>query len=132
MKHITRIDSDNTNGWYVRIRKRGLKFEKLFSDRKYSGREDALKEAKKYLEQCVRKVETHKIKTNVAKIRRTTKKSRGYVYDVFEVSWLPAPGLRKKKSFSIKKYGERKASIEARKFAKSITKETKKATKTSI
>jgi hypothetical protein len=45
-KNISRIDSKNTHGWYVRIYLNGGVFtSKLFSDRIYGGKEKALKNA---------------------------------------------------------------------------------------
>jgi len=120
VKHITRIDSNNTHGWYVRVRKRGLKFEKLFSDLKHGSKDWALMKAVVYLDLCIDKIEKHKIDTNTAKIRRAKKFSRGYEYDVFEVSWTPEPKKRKKKAFSVKKFGEDKALKKAESWAKAV------------
>ncbi len=49
MRGISRIDSKNTHGWYVRVYANGGVFcSKLFSDRIYGSKEDALTAAKKY------------------------------------------------------------------------------------
>lgn len=46
MRGISRIDSKNTHGWYVRIYAGGGVFtSKLFSDRQYGSKEEALKNA---------------------------------------------------------------------------------------
>jgi len=46
LKGISRIDSKNTHGWYVRIYANGGVFvSKLFSDRLHSGKQQALKDA---------------------------------------------------------------------------------------
>jgi len=46
VKGISRIDSKNTHGWYVRIYANGGVFtSKLFSDRQYGSKEKALKNA---------------------------------------------------------------------------------------
>jgi hypothetical protein len=48
-KNISRIDSKNTHGWYVRIYLNGGVFaSKLFSDRICGGKDKALKNAKMY------------------------------------------------------------------------------------
>ena len=120
VRHITRIDSNNTHGWYVRIRKRGLKFEKLFSDLKHGSKDWAFMKAVVFLDNCMEQIEQHKRETNTAKIRRAKKYSRGYEYDVFEVSWSPEPRMRKKKAFSVKKFGEKKALQKAESWAKAI------------
>jgi len=49
MRGISRIDSSNTHGWYVRVYANGGVFcSKLFSDRIFGGKEEALKAAFKY------------------------------------------------------------------------------------
>ncbi len=48
IKNIKRIDSDKTHGWQVHVRRGGVLKTKLFSDRVYSGKRKALKEAKDY------------------------------------------------------------------------------------
>jgi len=46
LKGISRIDSKNTHGWYVRIYLNGGVFvSKLFSDRLHGGKQQALKDA---------------------------------------------------------------------------------------
>lgn len=120
IKHVTRIDSGNTHGWYVRIRKRGKKFEKLFSDLKHGSKDWAFFKAILYLDECIEKIDKHKSTLELARIRRATKFSRGYEYDVYEVSWSPEPNSRKKKAFSVKKYGEEKARQKAQSWAKAV------------
>ena len=47
MKGISRIDSKNTHGWYVRIYGNGGVYtSKLFSDRQYGNKQEALKNAR--------------------------------------------------------------------------------------
>lgn len=49
MKGISRIDSNNTHGWYVRIyAESGVFSSKLFSDKLYGTKEEALQNAIKY------------------------------------------------------------------------------------
>ncbi len=49
MRGISRIDSKNTHGWYVRVYANGGVFcSKLYSDRLYGGKEKALESAIKY------------------------------------------------------------------------------------
>jgi len=46
---ISRIDSKNTHGWYVRVYAKGAVFvSKLFSDRQYGGKKKALENAIKF------------------------------------------------------------------------------------
>jgi len=120
IKHITRIDSGNTHGWYVRIRKRGKRFERLFSDLKHGSKDWAFFQAVLYLDECIERIEVHKSAVESARIRRAKKFSRGYEYDVYEVSWIQSARARKKKAFSIKKYGEDKALKKAESWAKAV------------
>ncbi len=58
MKGISRIDSEKKkmHGWYVRVYGGGKTFSKYFSDHRYASKEEALEEAKKYLEKLTREV----------------------------------------------------------------------------
>jgi hypothetical protein len=47
MKGISRIDTKDTHGWYVRIYKNGKTYSKLYSDNKYGGKDRALQVAYK-------------------------------------------------------------------------------------
>ncbi|ACF14765.1 cytidine deaminase [Chloroherpeton thalassium ATCC 35110] len=53
---ITRIDSHDTHGWFVRAYKAGKTTSKLFSDAVYGGKEIALKEAITFREELVKKL----------------------------------------------------------------------------
>lgn len=120
LKHITRIDNHNTHGWYVRVQKNGVKFEKLFSDLKLGGKDWALFCAMIYLDEAIEKLMRLKSSKPKVHLRRCKKRSRGYEYEVFEISWCPEPNRRIKKSFSIKKYGEEKAFKKAKSWVKAI------------
>lgn len=45
LHHITRLDYQNTHGWWVRIRRNPKSCSKLFSDGVWGGRDEALEEA---------------------------------------------------------------------------------------
>ena len=48
--------------------------------------------------------------TGVLGVCRTRqKRPSGNIYEIYSVSWRPAPGVLKVTSFSIRKYGEKKA-----------------------
>lgn len=123
-KGISRIDSGSTHGWFVRGYKNGKTFSKLFSDLKCGGKDQALDMAREYrdklhdeLEKIPAKPRSRRIvfrdsrnTTGVLGVCRTAKKGpNGKVNECYSVSWRPEPGVQKCTSFSIRKYGERKA-----------------------
>jgi len=64
MKGISRIDSKNTHGWYVRIYADGGVFtSKLFSDRQYGSKEVALKNATTFRDHNQMVADIHKANT---------------------------------------------------------------------
>lgn len=123
-KGISRIDSGSTHGWFVRGYKNGKTFSKLFSDLKCGGKDDALKMAREYRDQLHNELDQMESKprgrriayrdarnsTGVLGVCKTRKKSpNGTINEVYSVTWRPEPGVQKCTSFSIKKYGDRKA-----------------------
>jgi hypothetical protein len=53
VKNIKRIDSTKTHGWQVHVRRGGELRTKLFSDRVYKGKRNALAEAKRYRDELL-------------------------------------------------------------------------------
>ncbi|MFU8849077.1 MAG: hypothetical protein ACNA77_10235 [Opitutales bacterium] len=123
-KGISRIDSGSTHGWFVRGYRNGKTYSKLFSDRKCGGKGKAQKLAKQYRDELYTELEAipkrprqRRIVISDARnttgelgVSRTTKISPGGTkHECYSVSWRPEPGVQKCTSFSIKKYGEKKA-----------------------
>lgn len=123
-KGISRIDSDSTHGWFVRGYRNGKTYSRLFSDLKCGGREAALAAARSHRDRLHEKLEqipAHprsrrlvvrdaRNSTGVLGVCRTAKRSSsGKVHECYSVSWRPSPGVQKCTSFSIRKYGEKKA-----------------------
>jgi len=123
-KGISRIDSGSTHGWFVRGYRNGKTYSKLFSDRKCGGKGKAQKAAKAYrdelneeLNSIPKKPRQRRIvvsdsrnSTGELGVSRTSKLGpNGSKHDCYSVSWRPEPGVQKCTSFSIKKYGEKKA-----------------------
>jgi len=123
-KGISRIDSGSTHGWFVRGYKNGRTYSKLFSDMKCGGKRKAQQMAKEYRDQLHEELAAIPAKprsrrivyrdsrntTGVLGVCKTRKiSSNGTVNECYSVSWRPKPGIQKCTSFSIKKYGERKA-----------------------
>ena len=123
-KGISRIDSGSTHGWFVRGYKNGKTYSKLFSDLKCGGKRKAQKEARQFRDELYEKLAQIPTKprgrrivyrdsrntTGVLGVCRTAKRSpNGTINECYSVSWRPAPGEQKCTSFSIRKYGEKKA-----------------------
>ena len=120
-KGVIRIDSDSTHGWQVRVYRHGKTYSRLFSDRKYGGREVAFEQAVAYRQKLEAEVaqlpeaaprrrlitRNRNNSSGVIGISRTFKRDRrGIRHEVYAVSWNPEPGVAKGTSFSIKRYGE--------------------------
>jgi hypothetical protein len=123
-KGISRIDSRATHGWFVRGYKNGKTFSKLFSDLKLGGNTKALDMATAYRDELHSKLEKIPKKERARRIvyrdsrnrtgvlgvcRFARRSSSGRVHERYSVTWRPKPGVEKATSFSIRKYGEKKA-----------------------
>ncbi|QYY34681.1 hypothetical protein [Ruficoccus sp. ZRK36] len=123
-KGISRIDSGSTHGWFVRGYRNGKTYSRLFSDRKCGGRDEAWQAALSYRDELYSNLEKIPSKprerrmvyrdsrntTGILGVSRTRKKdAQGRVSECYSVSWRPKPGQQKCTSFSIRKYGEKKA-----------------------
>lgn len=123
-KGISRIDSGSTHGWFVRGYRNGKTYSKLFSDLKCGGKRKSLQMAKEYRDQLHEELAAIPSKprsrrvvyrdsrntTGVLGVCKTRKVStNGTVNECYSVSWRPEPGVQKCTSFSIRKYGEKKA-----------------------
>jgi len=123
-KGISRIDSESTHGWFVRGYRNGKTYSRLFSDTRYGGKRKALASARAYRDKLLKKLDKIPKKpqerrlvskdcrnvTGILGVCRTTKKSpSGSVTECYSVSWRPEPGVQRCTSFSINKYGEKKA-----------------------
>lgn len=123
-KGISRIDSGSTHGWFVRGYRNGKTYSKLFSDRKCGGKGKSQKLAKAYRDELNQELEAipkqpRKRRVVLSDSRNTTGElgvsrtvkigPNGTKHECYSVSWRPGPGVQKATSFSIRKYGEKKA-----------------------
>ena len=123
-KGISGVDSGRTHGWFVRGYKNGKTYAKLFSDRKYGGKRKAQILARQYREELYERLAQIPSKphgrrivyrdsrnsTGVLGVCRTAQRTpSGKVHERYSVSWRPAEGVQKATSFSIRKYGEKRA-----------------------
>ncbi len=126
MKGISRIDSRNTHGWFVRVYRDGKIHSKMFSDGVHEGREKALEAAQNYKDEYERKHPPSHATTRL-RLRPTKSNTSGVVgisetfgrskngkkLPCFSVSWRPRPNQSKSKSFFFNTYGSREAAFEA-------------------
>ncbi len=118
------MDSGSNHGWFVRGYKNGKTYRKLFSDRKSGGKSKAQNLARQYRDELRERLAEIPNKprgrrivyrdsrnaTGVIGVCRTAKRStNGKVYECYSVSWRPEEGVQKATSFSIRKYGEKRA-----------------------
>lgn len=123
-KGISRIDSGSTHGWFVRGYRNGKTYSKLFSDLKCGGKEKALEMARAHRDRLHDELDTIPTKprarrivyrdvrntTGILGVCKTRKRGpNGTINECYSVSWRPAPGVQKCTSFSIRKYGDKKA-----------------------
>jgi len=134
MKGISRIDTRDTHGWYVRIYKNGKTYSKLYSDNKYGGKERALIvafkarmvaiEALKDLpNESKRRLVTadKRNKSGIIGVSKTTKyNNNGTTSDYYQVTWSPEPGKVKNRQWSVRKFGELEAKKRAIEFRQQV------------
>ena len=126
MKGISRIDSGSTHGWFVRSYRAGRTYSKLFSDRKYGGKNKALQLAKSHRDELAEELEALPKKrsakssaaadaryaagpTGIARVTSFDPEGEGQDFEGFEAAYYPKPGVFESVSFSIKEFGEAKA-----------------------
>lgn len=126
-KSITRVKrrKKNSAGWFVRVCFRGVIHQKLFSDSNYPSPRAALQDAIEWrneTEKALGKPRTDRVvvgmsrrnRTGIIGVRLNRKPSQRpgmgqRMSRVYEVTWCPEPGLIRRTSVSIEKYGEREA-----------------------
>ncbi len=100
LKSISRIDTDDTHGWYVRVRFQGKEHRKFFSDSKYGNKLSALVAAKKYRDEI--EAELGKPRTDRMVMTWHKANSTGFLgvrrreFPAFEVQASIRPGKIKK------------------------------------
>jgi hypothetical protein len=100
LKSISRIDTHNTHGWYVRVKYRGIEYRKLFSDNKYGNKLSSLVAAKKHRDELEARL--GKPRTDRLVIAVNKRNSSGVIgvrrreFPAFEVQASIKPGKIKK------------------------------------
>jgi hypothetical protein len=124
-RNITRIET-TTRGWEVRIMRRGKGHCKLFSDVPFGGKRKAMMAAREYRDQLIEELASKEISRKQRAKRKTQRNYSGvvgvryveeterrgeneYTYGYWEAQWSPSVGVRKKRRFSVNKYGDAEA-----------------------
>ena len=116
---ISRIDLPEmrSHGWQVRLSRRGRKYSRFFSDRKHGGREVALGMARGFRDELVVRLPdrersgaagkmTRRNISGVVGVSRIVVRRATTTYEVWQATWSPNPGMRRRVKFSIRRYGE--------------------------
>lgn len=125
LHHITRIDIEpsdeypdrhSTHGWQVRARRNGTRHSKFFSDSKHGGKEAAVEAAIKYRDELLKDLPEpdstpRKAWSNTGvvglSVREKEESSGTNLY--VQLNWMSAEGTRRAASFSVNKWGLRRA-----------------------
>ena len=118
---ISRIDQPekHNHGYYVRLSRQGKTEAKFFADKSNGGKRAALRAAREYEAELVRKAEARGGKKREIKsvrntsgkvgVSRSISRSGDQIYEYWQASWNDSDGRRRSAKFSINKYGEEKA-----------------------
>lgn len=125
LHHITRIDIEPseahprrhpTHGWQVRARRDGKRLSKFFADAKHDGREGALDEALAYRDRLLDSIpaepqKPRKAWSNTGVVGLSVReKDEGPTPKLYvQLNWVNADGKRKAGSYSVEKWGLRRA-----------------------
>ncbi len=113
-------DRHPTHGWQVRIKRHNKQHTKYFSDKKFDGRENALKKAVAYRDELlkelpepldpVQKSAEARSKTGVIGLNFCHKDDgSGTLKPYVQLSWLEEDGTRRSAAYSVRKWNLRRA-----------------------
>ncbi|MCA9082765.1 MAG: AP2 domain-containing protein [Planctomycetaceae bacterium] len=133
-RNISRIECGHTRGYEVRLMRQRRLYCKLFSDGVHGGKKAALLAARAFRDSLIEKLAHRKYsrrdrattkrrsnRSGVVGVRYTevqdTRGAKTQTYAFWEAQWSPAPGQRRTRRFSVRKYGfvqARRMAVEAR------------------
>jgi len=123
MRGISRIDQreKRTHGFFVRLQRRGISHNAFFADQSCGGKRRALRAAQRYFRVLERKYQPmtrqrraemlrRKGKSGIIGVQRAVIRHRGGPRRVYwQANWSPRPYVIRRRVFSVRKFGERKA-----------------------
>jgi len=120
---IARIDQPekHNHGFFVRLQRKGIVHSAFFADKSYGGKRRAFRAAQKHFRGLEKKYHPMTRKSWAELLRRKGKSGiigvrraiirrsgqRGRVY--WQANWSPRPHMVRRRTFSVRKFGERKA-----------------------
>jgi len=120
---IARIDQreKHNHGFFVRLQRKGIVHSAFFADLSYGGKRRAFRAAQKHFRGLEKKYQPmtrqrwaemlrRKGKSGIIGVRRSIVRRRGQRGRVsWQANWSPRPHVVRRRSFSVRKFGERKA-----------------------
>jgi hypothetical protein len=120
---IARIDQreKHNHGFFVRLQRKGIVHSAFFADLSYGGKRRAFRAAQKHFRGLQKKYQPmtrkswaelvrRKGKSGIIGVRRVVIKRPGQRRLVlWQANWSPRPYLVRRRTFSVRKFGERKA-----------------------
>ncbi|MGA9452931.1 MAG: hypothetical protein WBW41_16495 [Verrucomicrobiia bacterium] len=120
---IARIDQreKHNHGFFVRLQRNGIVHSAFFADKSYGGKRRAFRAAQKHFRRLEKKYQPmtrrmwaellrRKGKTGIIGVRRVVVRRPGQPRRVYwQANWSPRPHLVRRRVFSVRKFGERKA-----------------------
>ena len=112
---------DKTHSWHVQLTRKGLQYNKHFSDGVYGGKQTALNAAKEYRDNLISKHPHYKKKDVCSKVRKNNQSGiagvgkyaypgrNGKLYWFWLACWTDDNGSPKKRKFSVNMYGDDEA-----------------------
>lgn len=113
--NVVRIDTYNTHGWQVRITRHRNRHTKFFSDARYDGSDGALRAAEIYRDEKLLELPAPLPGTRIAAEARSTSGVPGIRLNIegngarVEADAVLSDGERRVKTFSLRRWGLRKA-----------------------
>jgi len=120
---IARIDQreKHNHGFFVRLQRNGTIHSAFFADKSYGGKRRAFRAAQKHFRHLEKRYQPmtrkrwaelvrRKNKSGIIGVRRVIGWRRGHPRRVYwQANWSPRPHLVRRRVFSVRKFGERKA-----------------------
>jgi hypothetical protein len=123
MRGISRIDqrAKRTHGFFVRLQRKGFTHNAFFADQSCGGKRRALRAAQKHFRVLEKKYQPmtrkrwaemprRKGKSGIIGVQRAVVRHPGQRRRAYwQANWSPRPHVVRRRSFSVRKFGERKA-----------------------
>ncbi|MFH1851912.1 MAG: hypothetical protein ABIA75_06170, partial [Candidatus Neomarinimicrobiota bacterium] len=119
--NLYRIDTPNTHGWQFRKFYNGQQLSKLFSDKKFGGKEQSFQAARDYRDEILaglrryrfRKTPQSNNSTGYSGVSVTHELRKGTKVRVYQVHWVDQVGKRHNKRFFVHKYHTDRLALQA-------------------